>query len=115
MDIKEAIKNETPLDYIPMPAQFISEKEEDLFIMRIKGNGMYPTFEKEEMIVFKKCNLKDIKQDDVVLIKHKNQLKIKRFKQLTNCRLLVSDNKEEYNPIKVDKNINFIGKRIRLK
>jgi len=101
-----------------MPTQFLSEKEEDLFFMKAKGNSMEPDIMDGDLLLFKwDEDMNSIQDNQIILCSLNNELKVKRFKKLKTYGLLISDNKEEYEPIKIDGNdeTKMIGKLIKMR
>lgn len=84
-------------------------KPEDLILVEVAGNSMTPTFQDGELLLFKKFQLGETPSNNqIILARIDNGAKIKRFVNVNNFGLLLSDNVSDPDnfPIHVDDN-NF--------
>lgn len=104
-------------DYIPLPTAFLPPITNDLFLIKAKGDSMYPTIKEDTLVLFRKNSNNGIpKQGQIVLAYYSEGLKIKRFSKYTEdgqtSYRLISDNKEYFEPINLDttdENVQIVG------
>ena len=104
-------------DYIPLPTAFLPPITNNLFLIKAKGDSMYPTIKEDSLVLFRKNTNNGIpKQGQIVLAYYSEGLKIKRFDKYTESGLtsyrLISDNKQYFEPIPLDtadENIQIVG------
>ncbi len=80
-------------------------KPEDLILVEVAGNSMTPTFQDGELLLFKKFQLGETPSNNqIILARIDNGAKIKRFVNVNNFGLLLSDNVSDpdNSPIPVD-------------
>lgn len=110
-------EGDDPEYFMPIPTNKLVEKPENLFLMKVVGNSMEPTIKEESIVMFKWLSAgEDIRDDEIILCSVNNgELKIKRFKNMKTYGLLLSDNKDEYEPIPInDHNFHSIGKMVNI-
>ena len=104
-------------DYIPLPTAFLPPITNNLFLIKTKGDSMYPTIKEDSLVLFRKNTNNGIpKQGQIVLAYYSEGLKIKRFDKYTESGhtsyRLISDNKQHFEPIPLDtadENIQIVG------
>lgn len=101
------------IDYLPFPSQFLEERDNDLFVVRAEGDGMLPTIEDNEIVIFRKFKGQFPPVGKVVLCKIDGQRIIKRITELFSegkrIVRLTSDNKNMFRPIMLDDKVEIIG------
>ena len=104
-------------DYLPLPTAFLPPITNNLFLIKAKGDSMYPTIKEDTLVLFRKNTNNGIpKQGQIVLAYYSEGLKIKRFDKYTESGhtsyRLISDNKEYFEPINLDttdENVQIVG------
>lgn len=110
-------ENDNPESYIPIRSADVPGNPKDLFLMHVKGDSMEPSLSEDQLIVFKWCrDIHEVKDGEVIVCRvNEGELKIKRFKNMKIYGILLSDNKEKYEPIIVnDENFKMIGKMVKV-
>ena len=87
-----------PKEYIPVAVSMISHSPEDLLLVKVSGDSMAPTFNEGNLLMFKKIKEGDIIDSKIIVCRVDGGLKIKRYKDMGNYGLLLSDNYNQEHP-----------------
>jgi phage repressor protein C with HTH and peptisase S24 domain len=96
---------------ISIPLEELQErrmKSKDVYVVRVKGSSMIPTFNERDYIFVYEI-VENIKNYDVYLVKYDNEIMIKRIENIANTIALKSDNadKLKYPDIVVREDVPF--------
>jgi SOS-response transcriptional repressor LexA len=86
---------------IPVAVNMISHDPKDLLLVKVSGSSMEPTFQDGNLLMFRKIasdRYNSILDNQIIFCRINDGFKIKRYKNMGNYGLLLSDNYNQKHP-----------------
>lgn len=107
---------EAILDYLPFPRLFLPQNIDNLFLITLGDDSMLPFFNEGSLLLIEKTSDAYVpEKNDFLLVKFKGKVLFKQVSILQGETSLVSLNKRMFNPIKLTKEVEIIGKHVTLR
>lgn len=94
-----------PTSRIPLPSSLISFSIDQAFLVRADGDSMEPEIKSEDLVVVKKQNTAE--NGEIVVCSLKGEVRIKKFRKVTNSIFILESMNTSYDPIVIEKNAGF--------
>jgi repressor LexA len=96
-----------PLERIPVALRLLRFPASEAFLVEAKGDSMIPRIHEGDLVIIQHKNIAE--DGDTVLCVNKEMVLIKRIKRTGERILLISDNKDNYDPFIADEDFAIVG------
>lgn len=94
-----------PVSRIPLPSSLISFSIDQAFLIKAKGDSMEPEIRNEDLVIVKKQ--KNAENGDIVICSLDDEVRIKKFRQVTDKLYMLESINTKYDPIVIEENMTF--------